>query len=484
LAPLLLLAFLAAAPPSAGQDAKARGKRFALLVGVKDYDHSKFDPLKYTENDVDELARLLRADASGFAKVTLLTTSRGKDTPSARPTRKNILAVLKAILAGCKRHDTVLVALAGHGVQLKVKDKPEAFFCPADASPNDPGRLIGLKWLIEQLDESGAGVKLVLVDACRNDPKEARSLDVDSVPRPPRGTAVLFSCASGQRAFETSKLGKGHGVFFHYVLQGLQGEAKNKKGQVTWNRLVDYVTTEVPEVVPKLIGEGAQQSPHNLTNIVGASPVLLDGLASAAQAVTPKGTRRKPGLAAPTVGDSVPFLAESVATYYLLRRADVRKELKLTGRQIEQIDKARNELVPLVRIILNVQNIEDAKADRKKYRELTTPLLKELAPDQLKRLTQLRLQYAPFISLAEVFENREVRAALGLTETQKDRVRKIVKEFEKKSKSLRSGPGDKGERRSAREAADREALGKILRLFTDEQKRKWKELTGEPFEFK
>src|SRR5262249_2969599 len=116
--------------------------------------------------------------------------------------------------------------------------------------------------------------KLLLVDACRNDPKESRSLDVDSVPRPPRGTAALFSCASGQRAYETDKLGKGHGGFFHYVLEGLKGKAANKRGQVTWSGLTAYVQEEVPEAVVKVIGEGAQQSPHLVSNLVN-TPVLV-----------------------------------------------------------------------------------------------------------------------------------------------------------------------------------------------------------------
>src|SRR5262249_26041439 len=119
------------------------------------------------------------------------------------------------------------------------------------------------------------GVKLLLVDACRNDPRDSRSLDVDAVPRPPRGTAALFSCGSGQRAFETPKLGGGHGVFFHYVLEGLKGKAQNEDGQVTWDDLISFVKRQVPRAVPKLIGGGARQEPHQVANLTGESPVLL-----------------------------------------------------------------------------------------------------------------------------------------------------------------------------------------------------------------
>jgi len=79
----------------------------------------------------------------------------------------------------------------------------------------------------------------------------------------PHGTAVLFSCKSGERAFESAKLGKkGHGIFFHYVLEGLRGKAKNEHGEVTWARLAEFVTEKVSEEVPTLIGEGAKQTPE------------------------------------------------------------------------------------------------------------------------------------------------------------------------------------------------------------------------------
>src|SRR5262249_45860803 len=103
------------------------------------------------------------------------------------------------------------------------------------------------------------------------------SVNADTTPRPPQGTAVLFSCKGGEQAFETGKLGtKGHGVFFYHVIAGLKGEARNRDGKITWNGLSEYVTTKVPQVVPKLIGGGAEQTPQEVKNIVGPPPILLE----------------------------------------------------------------------------------------------------------------------------------------------------------------------------------------------------------------
>jgi uncharacterized caspase-like protein len=276
--------------PLVGQDAKPKGKKYALLVGVRAYHHDKLPDLKYTEYDVEELAVELTKKSAGFDDLTVLTTSRGEKREAARPTAKNIRAQLKRILGRVTKHDTVLVALSGHGVQLAVedpagkkKDRDEGFFCPADARITRSKKLteltttlISLKELFDQLEDSGAGVKLLLVDACRNELGEGeKSLDADAVPKAPRGFAALFSCAAGQKSHETAKLGaKGHGVFFHFVLEGLRGEAKNRDGEVGWDDLTAYVRRQVPRTVVKVIREGAQQSPHLVSNLVN-SPILV-----------------------------------------------------------------------------------------------------------------------------------------------------------------------------------------------------------------
>src|SRR5262249_19999164 len=133
--------------------------------------------------------------------------------------------------------------------------------------------MIPLGELFAQFEKADAGVRLLLVDACRHEPSGARSLD--DLPRPARGVAVLFSCKGGERAFETRKLGKGHGVFFYYAIQALKGEAVNDSGEAPGQRLVAHVNRNVSDQVPILIGGRARQTPHELKNVEGKSVVLL-----------------------------------------------------------------------------------------------------------------------------------------------------------------------------------------------------------------
>jgi uncharacterized caspase-like protein len=277
---LLLPALVACLLLDVSQAQTDRGKKYALLVGVKDYRHSDLAPLSYTENDVEELAKALK----GFTEVVVLTTSAGEKKPELAPTAKNIRTQLRRLLEKVSRHDTMLVALAGHGLQVKVSDRTEeeGFFCPADAKPRDDVTLaeqsktmIGFSELFQELKESGVGVKLLLVDACRNNPGTGRSVNAETVSlaRAPTGLAALFSCSSGERAFETPKLR--HGVFFHYVIQGLKGKARNERGEVTWDRLAEYVKEQVSDEVPRLIRKGARQTPDERKTLKGKAPVLV-----------------------------------------------------------------------------------------------------------------------------------------------------------------------------------------------------------------
>ena len=174
--------------------------------------------------------------------------------------------------------DGVLVAFAGHGIQFRGGD--EAYFCPADARPDDKATLISLKEVYQALDGCEAQLKLLLSDACRNDPVAAVSrrvtMDVASVTRPqsvkpPGGVAALFSCSEGELAFENDTLK--HGVFFHFIIQGLQGEADfNKDREVALEELTFFTKRRVLDFV-RAEYDGLRQMPV-LKGEVGGLPVL------------------------------------------------------------------------------------------------------------------------------------------------------------------------------------------------------------------
>jgi hypothetical protein len=269
--------------PARGVTGGIGGNNRAVLVGVKDYNHSRLSPLQFTENDVTELAEVLQ---QGKFDVTLLTTTEGQKNPNNQPTAKNIRAAIAAALEGAGKKDMILLAFAGHGLHLSVADggkqREESFFCPTDASPKSESTLtinsqtmLGYTELFRNLDESGAGVKLLLIDACRNRAAGLRGAGVSVLPRTPNGFAAMFSCSEGEFAAELPELGKGHGIFFHFVLEGLRGKARAEDG-VTWDDLARYVVKQVSTESIRMVGEGHRQTPHHVLNLRGLSPVLVE----------------------------------------------------------------------------------------------------------------------------------------------------------------------------------------------------------------
>jgi formylglycine-generating enzyme required for sulfatase activity len=255
-----------------------KGRRLALVVGVNKYD-GDFTNLAYAVNDADELAKVLRSKCA-FDGVTLLT-----DRTAKKPTAANIREALSALLKRATRRDTVLVALAGHGVQLEVKDrkgegdpKRYTFFCPSDADLSDvkyntgaSDTMINLDELFEKLGRSRPGIKLVLMDACRNELKakgRTRRLSEDRV-EVPDGVQALLSCGRRQVAYELDALK--HGLFFHHVIEGLKGKARNDEGDVTWASLTGYATREVTRGARKMSRE---QTPATAGYFEGETPLL------------------------------------------------------------------------------------------------------------------------------------------------------------------------------------------------------------------
>ena len=141
----------------------------AVVVGVNDYQHERLPSLKYAEADAADLDEVLRA--AGY-DVTLLTAS--SKIAGHPPTKANIDAQVSTVLKACRKGDTVVLAFAGHGLQFD--GTADAFFCPSDARPfkDETETLVSLKALYERMEKSFAGMKVLLVDASRNDPDASR----------------------------------------------------------------------------------------------------------------------------------------------------------------------------------------------------------------------------------------------------------------------------------------------------------------------
>src|SRR5882724_11734239 len=97
----ILLSFV---PAVSGQET---GRRFALLVGVQEYDSSDLEDLRYTENDVEKLAEVLQRKPKPYTRVVVMTRTRGRKDPSLLPTAPNIRKQLEKVATKCEKEDVL-----------------------------------------------------------------------------------------------------------------------------------------------------------------------------------------------------------------------------------------------------------------------------------------------------------------------------------------------------------------------------------------
>lgn len=248
--------------------AEAQERHLAIVVGVNAYRaNSGLPKLQHAASDAAVLSATLRDAGFKVYEMTHDVARRdGQETmaPQLAYIRDQTRGILETPNLG--EEDAVMITLHGHGVQFDFVDEkgnktPRFYFCPADATIDgvktanditDRHNLLPLEELYTDLAECKAATKLLIVDACRNDPNQPgvfrealASSTLPKLPPPTGGTAAFFSCKANQRAVEDTTLK--NGVFTHFLVKGLQGEAdlptagKPADGIITFAELSAYV---------------------------------------------------------------------------------------------------------------------------------------------------------------------------------------------------------------------------------------------------
>jgi hypothetical protein len=166
---------------------------------------------------------------------------------------------------------------------------------------------------------------------------------------------------------------------------------------------------------------------------------------------------------------------------FLAQNPSVQKEIKVTD---EQKDKLKDAMTKVR---------EDHKDDFAKFRDLSQEekqklmktfsdesdkaLGKVLDDKQMKRLRQIGLQQQG----AAAFGNPEVQKKLKLADDQKEKIKAINEEAGAKQRELFQG-GFNEETRTKMMELRKETMEKVNGVLKDDQKKAWKEMTGEPFE--
>ena len=149
----IAIAFLACMPHLHAQGNPA-ARRVALVIGNADYRNG---PLRNPVNDARAMAASLRT--FGF-DVLLKENLRTRE----------IGALYREFRTRITPGATALVFYAGHGVQVKGQNYFPSVDADIDTEEDVPLQSMNLGTLLENMEEAKAGVNLVFLDACRDNP--------------------------------------------------------------------------------------------------------------------------------------------------------------------------------------------------------------------------------------------------------------------------------------------------------------------------
>ncbi len=234
----------------------------AVVVGVNEYDDKSFPRLRWSSADARAVGQSL--SAAGWEVCVVTTDARGADSPKA-PTKAAILHHIQQAAARCQKGDAILVYYSGTGFQPAGKDH---YLYPMDAKGTELSTLIATRELLDAADSAPGVVRLVVIDACRNDPSPLRESVQPHVVKLPDDTAILTACARGEVCHESEKLQ--HGVFTHCLVEGLRGKAASEDRSVSFVRLAEHCMYHVPPLVRAEFN--AQQTPHLRCSLSGPCP--------------------------------------------------------------------------------------------------------------------------------------------------------------------------------------------------------------------
>ena len=183
-------------------------QKVALVIGNSEY-NTVSDRLKNPANDAKAVASRLKN--LGYDTELLLNANLSK-----------MLASLNGLNGKVDAGGTVIVYYAGHGIQLSGHN----YLVPVDAGMTNRDMVtretIQLQEVIDKLESSGAANRLVILDACRNDPfpkafrSGTRGLTREQLTTG-NGMMVMYAASPSEVAAD----GQGqHGTFTQALLQG------------------------------------------------------------------------------------------------------------------------------------------------------------------------------------------------------------------------------------------------------------------------
>lgn len=209
-------------PTFRNPNAGAKLRIWAVVVGVATYNHMPV--LRYTDDDAYRIHSFLKSPEGGA-----LPDEQIRILIDEEATLANIKAAMEDVFGQAGPNDMVLLYFSGHGLK--------GAFLPIDFDGYN--NKLYHDEVTQLLKQSPAKYKLCIADACHSGSLLAmRSASAQSIlttyyeklAQASAGTALIMSSKSEETSLESSGLRQG--VFTHFLIRGLKGEADSDNDEI------------------------------------------------------------------------------------------------------------------------------------------------------------------------------------------------------------------------------------------------------------
>jgi uncharacterized caspase-like protein len=224
-------------------------ERWAVVVGIGQYESEAIPDLEFAGADADAVYRFLTSAPAGpFPEDHVLFLKDDEATGAA------MREALFVFLQQADWNDLVVIYYAGHGAPDPARPD-NLYLLPFDARLPSLAATGFPMWDVKTAlrRQIAAERVIVIADACHAAGTQEGLFEENPIAGgfselfTPSRRLIMTAADTNELSFEDARWG-GHGVFTHFLLQGLQGDGdENGNGIVTFTEAFDYVSRRVSE---------------------------------------------------------------------------------------------------------------------------------------------------------------------------------------------------------------------------------------------
>lgn len=254
--------------------------RYALVVGIAKYE--RLPSLTKPHTDAEAIAQLLGQHGT-FQEIKRLpatwNTERNSYEVAYKPlTGKELGQALRQFLLEQADKGEAIIYFSGHGVSVEDNlGRRKGYLVTSDCTLETlDTRGISLDSLNQLIEESNLSSLVVLLDCCHAGYALERNLVKQTFTAfsTQKDYYLIAACRGFEKAYEGDSTAD-YSIFTKSVIDGLLPENADKKGNVSVDRLFDYVSSELKESGQEPVRMGLGRSITLLTYPVNSLAATL-----------------------------------------------------------------------------------------------------------------------------------------------------------------------------------------------------------------